>query len=57
MVEPGDPDALAEAIRRVRDDAELRERLATAGPQLAGEYLRERTVERLEGLLASVARG
>ncbi len=56
IVEPGDPGALAEAIRRVRDDAELRDRLIAAGPQLAGDYLRERTIERLEDVLSSVAR-
>ena len=56
-VEPGNPQALADAVRRVRDDAELRDRLIAAGPQLAGDYLRERTVERLADVLSSVTRG
>jgi glycosyltransferase involved in cell wall biosynthesis len=54
-VPPGDPDALAAAVRRLRDDATLRERLATAGRAFASEHLRERHVEQLEQLLARAA--
>ncbi len=50
-VDPGNPSALASAVRRLRDEADLRERLVANGRAFAGEYLRERQVERLEGIL------
>ena len=56
-VPPGDPAALAEAVRRLRDDTALRERLATAGHAFGAANVRERQVERLgellQGLVAS----
>jgi glycosyltransferase involved in cell wall biosynthesis len=58
VTSPGDPEAMAAAVRRLRGDAALGERLADAGPALAREHLRERQVERLEEVLArAVARG
>jgi glycosyltransferase involved in cell wall biosynthesis len=55
-VPPGDPEALAAAIRRLRDDRELAGRLVTAGRELAKANVRERQVERLEGLLERIGR-
>jgi len=55
VVEPGDAEALAAAVRRLRDEPELATRLAAAGPALGSEYLRERQVERMESVLAEVA--
>ncbi len=51
----GDPPALADAVRRLRDDPTVAEGLAERGPLFASGYLRERQVERLERLLAEVA--
>jgi colanic acid biosynthesis glycosyl transferase WcaI len=50
-VRPGDPAALAAAVRRVAAEPELRIRLATAGRAFAAENLREAGVERLESFL------
>jgi glycosyltransferase involved in cell wall biosynthesis len=55
-VPPGDASSLAGAVRRLRDDSDLRERLGRQGREFASGYLRERQVERLHGLLRSVAR-
>jgi glycosyltransferase involved in cell wall biosynthesis len=55
VVAPGDPEALAAAVRRLRDDPGLAEELAAGGARLAGAYLRERQVTRLERLLAETA--
>lgn len=51
-VAPGDAGEIAAAVTRLRDDGGLRERLGSAGRAFAGEYLRERQVERLERVLA-----
>ena len=51
VVPPGDPQALADAVRALRSDTALRDRLAAAGRSFAAEYLRERQIERLEGVL------
>ncbi len=56
-VGPGDPEALAGAVRRLREDAGLRERLVERGRPFAAEHLRERQVERLEQVLVEAARG
>lgn len=50
-VAPGDGEDLARAIRRLRDDPELAARLGAAGRAAAGEHVRSRQVERLEGVL------
>jgi glycosyltransferase involved in cell wall biosynthesis len=55
-VPPGDPSALAEAVRRLRGDAALRERLAAGGRVFARANLRERQAERMCALLDEVAR-
>lgn len=52
----GDPDALAEAVGRLRADPGLRERLAERGRAFAGEHLRGEHAERLAALAESVAR-
>jgi glycosyltransferase involved in cell wall biosynthesis len=54
-VPPGDAERLAGAVRRLRDDARLRERLGKAGRRFAAASLREDQVEPLEALLARVA--
>lgn len=56
VVPPGDAEALAAAVRRLRDEPELADRLAAAGAGLAEEYLRERQIERLEQILSEAAR-
>ena len=55
-LDPGDPDALAAAVRRLRDEPELRERLAASGRSFAESNVREAGVELLEGLLEDVVR-
>ena len=50
-VPPEDPEALAGAVRALRDDAAKGAELAAAGRRFAAEHLRERGVERLEELL------
>lgn len=53
-VAPGDPGALAAAVRALRDDPSLGETLADAGRRFAAANLRERQGERLEAILASL---
>jgi glycosyltransferase involved in cell wall biosynthesis len=54
-VDPGDATALAEAVRRLRADAELRESLVVAARSFAKEHLRDTQADRLADVLASVA--
>jgi colanic acid biosynthesis glycosyl transferase WcaI len=56
-VPPGDPAALAAAIRTLRDDPSLRERLENGGRAFAEENTRERGVELLERILTRTAEG
>lgn len=56
-VAPGDPEGLASAVRRVRDDPELRARLGGAARVFASANLRERQNERMRELLEELARG
>jgi glycosyltransferase involved in cell wall biosynthesis len=53
-IPPGDPAALAAAVRRLRDEPQLAAGLARRGRSFAAEYLRERQVERLERILLSL---
>ncbi len=53
-IAPGDPVALAAAVRRLRDEPSLGESLSAAGRGLARAYLRDRGVDRLDALLRSV---
>jgi glycosyltransferase involved in cell wall biosynthesis len=55
-VPPADAEALAGAVRRLRDDPALRSRLAGAGREFASRHLRERHVERLEDILRAAVR-
>ena len=55
LVPPGDADALASAIRRYFEDAELRERLRAAAVDSIAEYAPERIYARLEQILAAAA--
>jgi glycosyltransferase involved in cell wall biosynthesis len=55
-VPPADPRALADAVRTLRGDAALRERLSEQGRAFAANYLRGRQIERLEGVLRDAAR-
>ncbi|MCB9777831.1 MAG: glycosyltransferase [Alphaproteobacteria bacterium] len=50
LVPPEDVDALAAALRALRDDASLRTRLATAGPPQAARFSLEACVARYEAL-------
>lgn len=52
---PGDPERLAAALSELRDDADLRSRLAERGRAFASEYLRERQMDKLETVLQDVA--
>ncbi len=56
LVEPGDVDALAGAIRRYFGDADLRERLRAAAAPSVADYSRERIFGRLEEILVAAAR-
>ena len=51
----GDPEALADALRRLRSDPQLRERLSDRARAFARLHLRERQAERVVELLQSVA--
>jgi glycosyltransferase involved in cell wall biosynthesis len=53
-VPPGDGEAIAAAVRRLRDDAALSERLGSAGRAFAEANTREIGVERLERVLEQV---
>lgn len=54
-IEPEDPVALAQSIRSLRDDDELRAGLAERGREFARGYLRETQVGRLEEVLVRAA--
>jgi glycosyltransferase involved in cell wall biosynthesis len=56
IVEPGDPEALAGAIRRFAGDEALRRRLAEAAAPSVAEFAPERVYERLERILVEAAR-
>ncbi len=54
-VAPGDPQALADAVRRLRDDSLLRTRLSAAGRRFGAANLRELQIEPLEAILTAAA--
>ena len=54
-VPPEDPSALAEGVTRLRQDRRLAEALSSQATRFAGEHLRDRGVEQLEGVLAAAA--
>ena len=56
-VAPGDPAALANAVRALHGDAALRDRLAQQGRAFASEYLRERQIADLERVLQAAVEG
>lgn len=53
LVPPGDPDALAAAVRRFFSDEKLRDRLRAAAAESVNAYSPERVFERLESILLS----
>lgn len=53
-VPPGDAEALASAVRRLRDDSSLREDLASRGRSFGEANSRQRGVERLEELMVGM---
>jgi glycosyltransferase involved in cell wall biosynthesis len=55
VVEPGDPAAVAAAVRRLADDPGLRQRLRHGGIATAKEYTAERFHARVEAALAQAA--
>ena len=54
LVPPGDPDALAGALRSVLADSRLAETLAVAGDARAAEFAMDRLAERYLELYAQV---
>jgi glycosyltransferase involved in cell wall biosynthesis len=56
-VAPGDPGELANAVRRLRDDPALRDRLTAAGRRFAEQNTRQRGVESLEQILRDIVAG
>lgn len=54
-IAPGDPTALAGAVRRLEADSGLGRQLAQAGRAFGAEHLRERQVERLAAILTVAA--
>jgi glycosyltransferase involved in cell wall biosynthesis len=56
-VVPGEPGELAQALRRLRDDASLRERLARGARAFGEASSRERGVDTLDGVLRRVTEG
>ena len=57
LVEPGDADALAAAIRRYFEDDDLRARLRAAAAPSVADYAPERVYARLEAILRDAAAG
>jgi glycosyltransferase involved in cell wall biosynthesis len=57
LVEPGDADALAAAIRRFFSDDDLRARLRAAAAPSVADYAPERVYARLEAILRGAAAG
>lgn len=55
-VEPGDPVALADALRRLQRDEQLRSRLAVAGQAFAREHARDKHVAKMVHLIEAVGR-
>jgi glycosyltransferase involved in cell wall biosynthesis len=55
-VPPGHPDGLATAIRRLRDDEALRDRLVAGARSFAERNSRDRGVDKLEAVLSGVGR-
>lgn len=56
IVAPGDAPALAEAVRTLSTDRQLRERLSREGRAFAAAHLREDGIDQLETLLKGLAR-
>jgi glycosyltransferase involved in cell wall biosynthesis len=56
VVEPGDVDALAEAIERFVGDAELAERLRANAALSVADYAADRVYAKLERILTEAAR-
>ena len=56
LVPPGDVGALATAIRRFYEEDGLRDRLSAAAAPSVADYGRERTLARIEAVLAEAAR-
>lgn len=56
LVAPGDPRAMARAVKRVLDDSALAGRLARASSDLAPHYSWARRAERLEALFTQIVR-
>jgi glycosyltransferase involved in cell wall biosynthesis len=53
---PGDAEALAAAVRRLADDADLRRRIAEGGNRTAADLTLDRYAERVEALHVAAAR-
>lgn len=55
LAPPEDPEAMAAAVRRLRDDPELGRQLGEHARELARDYLRETQAQRLTGELEALA--
>jgi glycosyltransferase involved in cell wall biosynthesis len=55
LADPHDPEALADAVRRLAEDAELRTGLVDAGRERAASFTWRRTAEGLDGLYRRLA--
>jgi glycogen synthase len=56
LVPAGDPDALADAVRRLAGDPDLRQRLRRGGVETAAHYTADRYAEQLEAAHAMMTR-
>jgi glycosyltransferase involved in cell wall biosynthesis len=56
LVPPNDPEALAEALRRILEESELRDRLAASARQSVAALSRDAVYGRLEEILVEAAR-
>jgi glycosyltransferase involved in cell wall biosynthesis len=55
LIDPYDPDAIADAIRRILDEPRLRADLVARGLKRAGDFSWERSVRRIREIYAEVA--
>jgi len=57
LVPPGDPEALARAVRRVLEDPELTRRLVRGGTERVAHFTRERMVKGNRAVYETILRG
>jgi glycosyltransferase involved in cell wall biosynthesis len=57
LIDPYDPEAIADAIRSVLEEADLRAGLVARGLRRAGDFSWERSVRRIRDIYSEVAAG